>query len=115
MYISKKTRSWCTCVSAGDRRISRIAFRKVVVDEATQATEPEALIPIVMGAKQLVMVGDHHQLRPVVTCKKAAKAGLTQSLFERLVNTGIKPERLAVQYRCVERAVHGPKPLSLDH
>merc|ERR1719217_683213 len=32
-------------------------------------------------------------------CKKAAKAGLTQSLFERLVQLGIRPIRLNVQYR----------------
>ena len=29
-------------------------------------------------------------------CKKAAKAGLTQSLFERLVLLGIRPIRLQV-------------------
>lgn len=32
-------------------------------------------------------------------CKKAARAGLSQSLFERLVMLGIKPIRLQVQYR----------------
>lgn len=32
-------------------------------------------------------------------CKKAAKAGLSQSLFERLVVLGIRPFRLEVQYR----------------
>jgi len=32
-------------------------------------------------------------------CKKAARAGLTQSLFERLVQMGIRPIRLQVQYR----------------
>jgi regulator of nonsense transcripts 1 len=32
-------------------------------------------------------------------CKKAARAGLSQSLFERLVLLGIKPIRLQVQYR----------------
>lgn len=32
-------------------------------------------------------------------CKKAAKAGLSQSLFERLVVLGIRPIRLQVQYR----------------
>jgi regulator of nonsense transcripts 1 len=53
----------------------------------------------VMGAKQLVLVGDHCQLGPVVMCKKAAKAGLTQSLFERLVLLGTRPIRLQVQYR----------------
>lgn len=52
-----------------------------------------------LGAKQLVLVGDHCQLGPVVMCKKAAKAGLTQSLFERLVLLGTRPIRLQVQYR----------------
>lgn len=32
-------------------------------------------------------------------CKKAARAGLSQSLFERLVLLDIKPIRLQVQYR----------------
>lgn len=32
-------------------------------------------------------------------CKAAAKAGLTQSMFERLVLIGIRPIRLQVQYR----------------
>ncbi|KAG8126938.1 putative Regulator of nonsense transcripts 1-like protein [Naja naja] len=47
----------------------------------------------------LILVGDHCQLGPVVMCKKAAKAGLSQSLFERLVVLGIRPIRLQVQYR----------------
>jgi len=89
----------CTCVGSGDPRLANFRFRQVLVDEATQATEPEALIPIVRGAKQLVMVGDHCQLGPVVMCKKAARAGLSRSLFERLILLGIRPVRLQVQYR----------------
>jgi len=88
-----------TCVGAGDPRLANVRFTKVLVDECTQATEPECLIPIVMGAKQLVLVGDHCQLGPVVMCKKAARAGLCQSLFERMMNNGVKPVRLQVQYR----------------
>ncbi|CAM9439699.1 unnamed protein product, partial [Pylaiella littoralis] len=90
-----------TCVGAGDPRLSNVnlRFRQVLIDEATQAMEAECLIPIVMGAKQLVLVGDHCQLGPVVLCKKSSKAGLTQSLFERLVLLGIRPVRLQVQYR----------------
>ena len=57
-------------------------FRQVLLDEATQATEPESLIPLVAGARQLVFVGDQCQLGPVVMCKKSARAGLAQSLFE---------------------------------
>ena len=88
-----------TCVGAGDPRLANLRFRQVLIDEATQATEAESLIPIVLGAKQLVMVGDHQQLGPVIMCKGAAKAGLTQSLYERLVALGIRPIRLEVQYR----------------
>eukprot|EP01098_Paradermamoeba_levis_P007640 TRINITY_DN3174_c0_g1_i1.p1 TRINITY_DN3174_c0_g1~~TRINITY_DN3174_c0_g1_i1.p1 ORF type:complete len:673 (+),score=196.54 TRINITY_DN3174_c0_g1_i1:212-2020(+) len=89
----------CTCVGAGDPRITSLRFRQILIDESTQATEPECLIPLVLGAKQVVLVGDHCQLGPVIMCKKAARAGLSQSLFERLVVLGIRPIRLQVQYR----------------
>ena len=48
---------------------------------------------------QLILVGDHCQLGPVILNKAAARAGLCQSLFERLMLLGVKPIRLAVQYR----------------
>lgn len=89
----------CTCVGAGDPRLNSFRFKQVLIDESTQATEPECLIPIVKGAKQVVLVGDHCQLGPVIMCKKAAKAGLSRSLFERLVMLGTRPIRLQVQYR----------------
>jgi regulator of nonsense transcripts 1 len=89
----------CTCVGAGDPRLSGLKFKSVVIDESTQATEPECFIPIVRGAQQVVLVGDHCQLGPVIMCKKAARAGLGRSLFERLVMIGIRPIRLQVQYR----------------
>ncbi|KAK8950195.1 hypothetical protein KSP40_PGU000249 [Platanthera guangdongensis] len=89
----------CTCVGAGDPRLSNFRFRQVLIDESTQATEPECLIPLVLGVKQVILVGDHCQLGPVIMCKKAARAGLAQSLFERLVLLGHKPFRLQVQYR----------------
>lgn len=88
-----------TCVGAGDPRLANFRFKQVLIDEATQSTEPECLIPIMMGAKQIVLVGDHCQLGPVIMCKAAAKAGLHQSLFERLVFLGVRPIRLEVQYR----------------
>jgi len=88
-----------TCVGSGDPRLQNFRFRQVLIDEATQATEPECLIPIIRGAKQVVMVGDHCQLGPVIMCKKAARAGLSRSLFERLIQLGIRPVRLQVQYR----------------
>lgn len=54
------------------------------------------MVPIVLGAKQVILVGDHCQLGPVVMCKKAANAGLSQSLFERLVVLNMRPFRLVI-------------------
>eukprot|EP00163_Fabomonas_tropica_P009292 TRINITY_DN1909_c0_g1_i2.p1 TRINITY_DN1909_c0_g1~~TRINITY_DN1909_c0_g1_i2.p1 ORF type:complete len:1112 (+),score=271.16 TRINITY_DN1909_c0_g1_i2:105-3440(+) len=89
----------CTCVGAGDPRLSKFRFKQVLIDEATQAAESEILIPIVKGCKQLVLIGDHCQLGPVILCKKAARAGLQQSLFERMIMLAVRPIRLQVQYR----------------
>lgn len=88
-----------TCVGCGDPRLKNLKFRTVLIDEATQATEPECMIPLTFGVKQLVMVGDHSQLGPTIMNKKAARAGLNQSLFERLILLGNRPIRLQVQYR----------------
>merc|ERR1740138_1864585 len=54
---------------------------------------------MINGVKQLVLVGDYLQLRPRVMNKTAANAGLKRSIFERLIFTGIKPQRLTVQFR----------------
>ncbi|CAL9735877.1 ATP-dependent helicase Nam7p [Monosporozyma servazzii] len=96
--LSKADVVCCTCVGAGDKRLDT-KFRTVLIDESTQATEPECLIPIVKGAKQVILVGDHQQLGPVILERKAADAGLKQSLFERLISLGHVPIRLEVQYR----------------
>ena len=88
-----------TCSGMGDIRLLGLVIRAVLMDEATQATEPESLIPIVHGCKQLVLVGDHKQLGPVIMNRKAAQAGMKSSLFERMIRLGHRPLRLEVQYR----------------
>ncbi|XP_050430864.1 regulator of nonsense transcripts 1 homolog [Adelges cooleyi] len=96
----KKSQVVCTtCSAAGDSRLEGFSFRSVVVDESVQATEPECMIPVVRGARQLVLIGDQCQLGPVIVSKKACKAGLNQSLFERLIRLGVRPARLEIQYR----------------
>ena len=42
-----------TCVGAGDPRLSKFRFRTVLIDESTQATEPECMVPVVLGCKQV--------------------------------------------------------------
>jgi regulator of nonsense transcripts 1 len=100
LEILKTAQVICTtCVGAGDSRLNRFNFKAVLIDESTQSTEPECLIPIVRGAQQVILVGDHCQLGPVIMCRQAGIAGLSQSLFERLIRLGVKPIRLNIQYR----------------
>eukprot|EP00953_Heterococcus_sp_UTEX-ZZ885_P038454 19725-Heterococcus_DN1.PRE.2 len=67
-----------TCVGAGDPRLSNFRFRQVLIDEATQAMEAEILIPVVQGAKQLVLVGDHCQLGPTYQTAGTLQNGITE-------------------------------------
>lgn len=88
-----------TCVSAGHELLQGICFPFVLIDEASQSVEPATIIPIMKGSQQVVLVGDHHQLPPTVTSFEASKNGLSTSLFERMIECGLKPEILLFQYR----------------
>ena len=89
----------CTCSAALDARLAGLKFPAVLVDESTQAREPECLIPIVNGCNRLILVGDHKQLGPVIQDQEAKRAEFDISLFERLLSLGIKPYCLNIQYR----------------
>ena len=47
-----------TCAGAGLGVLRNIDFETVLIDEASQITEPCALIPLVKGCKRAVLVGD---------------------------------------------------------
>lgn len=55
-----------TCAGAGLGVLRGMDFATVLVDEASQVTEPVALIPLAKGCRQAVLVGD--QCVPVVLC-----------------------------------------------
>ena len=60
-----------TCVGSWDRRIrGNVKFDFMLMDEATQACQPEALIPIMTGVEHVCLVGDNQQLGPVIKDKK---------------------------------------------
>lgn len=88
-----------TCISAGDARLQEHQFRMVIIDEATQATEPSTLIPLTRGTECVVMAGDHAQLPPTIISKDAEKLGLNISLFARMQRLGLKSFLLDTQYR----------------
>ncbi len=89
----------CTCIGSGHELLDGRRFSRVLIDEATQGTEPATLVSLVRGARQVVLVGDHRQLPPTVISQRAEDGGLGRSLFERLVEMGVEPHLLRVQYR----------------
>ena len=50
-----------TCAGAGEPRLAGCCFRLVALDEASQATEPAALVALLRGAQCAVMAGDPKQ------------------------------------------------------
>ncbi len=89
----------CTCVGSLCEYLGEEKFTRVLIDEATQATELSTIIPLVKNAKQVVLIGDHKQLPPTIISFNAEKEGLSISLFEKLINKGLKPIMLNTQYR----------------
>eukprot|EP00756_Hemistasia_phaeocysticola_P019868 Hpha_TRINITY_DN15687_c3_g2::TRINITY_DN15687_c3_g2_i1::g.99073::m.99073/K14326/UPF1, RENT1; regulator of nonsense transcripts 1 len=89
----------CTCSGAGADLLEKFTFPSVIIDEASQATEPSVLVPLQHGAGQLVLVGDHKQLPATVLSREAELGGLALSLFDRLVASGATPFLLDTQYR----------------
>jgi len=89
----------CTCAGSGSDFLDRISFSAVMLDEASQVTEPMSLVPISRGCQQLVLVGDHKQLPPTILSREAELGGLTLSLFDRLVSLGVMPYMLDTQFR----------------
>jgi len=92
-----------TPASVQDKSIREKTFDLLLIDEATQATEPITWIPLTR-AKKVVMAGDHFQLPPTVRSKEAEEMGLGVTLFERfykILGTGSK-QLLERQYRMNE-------------
>ncbi len=58
-------------------------FDRVVLDEATQAPDPIALVALAR-APRATLAGDPHQLPPTVLDVEAMRAGLGRTFFERL-------------------------------
>ena len=81
-----------TCTGAGDSALRGLSFPYVIIDEATQVTEPNSLISLMNNCQQLILIGDPAQLSPTliaITTEDDASnlpqvQQLTQTLFHRL-------------------------------
>ena len=74
----------------------------VIIDEAAYSSEPESMIPLSLGGRSNVIVGDHEQLKPFVRSRGhnefARQLGL--SIYERFYGHHSVPLfRLKINYR----------------
>ena len=124
LYVNHANVIGTTCVASARKEFmdNYPTFDVVIIDEVSKATPPELLLPMLKG-KKIILVGDHHQLPPLIgddTLEETLKAIidesddlqeinelkklLKESLFERLFKNLPKTNKqmLAIQYRMHE-------------
>lgn len=85
--------------AAGGGERSALSFDTVIIDEASQGVELSTLIPLKLGCRRLILVGDPKQLPATVLSRRAIERRYDISLFQRLQMSGHQVFMLSVQYR----------------
>ncbi|GKV56879.1 hypothetical protein NCCP2222_28260 [Sporosarcina sp. NCCP-2222] len=128
LYVRHANVIGTTCVASARKEFMEDypTFDVVIIDEVSKATPPELLLPMLKG-KKIVLVGDHHQLPPLVGRetmeefieeikddkeKNELRNMLKESLFERLFRTLPKQNKtmLGIQYRMHEEIMETITP-----
>ena len=78
-----RTQVATTCLGMGHALLKGRMFDVCILDEAGQVTLPASLGPI-LQARTFCLVGDPHQLPPLVASRAAKEGGLDKSLFRCL-------------------------------
>ncbi len=87
-----------TLVGAAHYSLNDYIFDVVIIDEASQALEPECWIAF-LKAKKIILAGDHKQLPPTVKSKKAIELGFTNTILDQLSPVKEINHLLDTQYR----------------
>ncbi|MBT8233212.1 MAG: AAA family ATPase [Bacteroidia bacterium] len=87
-----------TLIGASDKSIKDLSFKTCVIDEASQAMEPECWNAIIK-AERVILAGDHLQLSPMVKSNEAKALGLNQTLLSRMTDVIQHSYLLDTQYR----------------
>jgi predicted DNA helicase len=99
-----------TAAGSESGQVAGQRFDRVVLDEATQAPDPIALVAL-QQAPAAVLAGDPHQLPPTVIGEEAERLGLSETFFERLAAGPFAGELvtlLRVQHRMHEALMAFP-------
>ena len=91
----------CTLIGSTHDYLRDRKFDVVVIDEAGQALEPAAWVPI-QKAQKVVMAGDPFQLPPTVKSREAERQGLAVTLLEKTIKRLARISLLKTQYRMHE-------------
>merc|ERR1719502_353637 len=100
----------CTHAALQRKHLVDLAFRydSLIMEESAQVLEVETLIPMLLQQpergvsrlKRVVLIGDHHQLPPVIKNHAIQKYGkLDQSMFARFVRLRVPTIDLNLQGR----------------
>jgi len=109
--IVSQARVVASTAAGADANVLRDSeFDLVVIDEATQVPDPIALVAL-QRAPRAILAGDPHQLPPTILDLQASKAGLSETIFERLAS---KASLLEVQHRMHKSIMHFPSTSKYD-
>ncbi len=87
-----------TLIGINNKYTEQIKFDTAIIDEASQALEPESWNPI-LRAKRVILAGDHKQLAPTVKSRKSENLGLSTTLLDLLAPIQELSTILKTQYR----------------
>jgi len=95
---------FCTLTQCGSQPVQRNLYDRVevlFVDEAGQASEAALLITYGLLPKNIILVGDPHQLPAFITSETGQRNGCSESLMARLINAPVSfpCHLLDTQYR----------------
>jgi len=96
--ISECTVICSTLIGVSDRSINDYRFKTCIIDEASQALEPECWNAI-LKSERVIFAGDHLQLAPTVKSQKAKELGFSETLLNRMTDIIKHSHLLDTQYR----------------
>lgn len=89
-----------TCAAKHNLMFQFLKDSIVIFEEAAEVLESHILSSITKNTQQVILVGDHYQLRPHTSAYKMSREyKMNISLFERMVNNNINTVVLDTQFR----------------
>ena len=99
--------------------VRQLGARVLLMEEAAEVLEAHVIASLAPSTQQLLLIGDHQQLRPSAACYELGlKFGLTVSLFERAFLSRAPLVKLRTQRRMrptISRLIKPLYPELRDH